>query len=107
MSLTLVTIILIQLHKRPHPHLQYHILQSMQLHFSLEVRGGKWRRERDEHVSVFYPSFTCVVCASSVSAHMSVCVTNMAVSFLFVICDRLCEKGAYGAENKNLVFNLF
>ena len=23
------------------------------------------------------------------------------------ICDRLCEKGAYGAENKNVVFNLF
>ena len=23
------------------------------------------------------------------------------------ICDRLCEKGAYGAENKNVFFNLF
>ena len=23
------------------------------------------------------------------------------------ICDRLWEKGAYGAENKNVVFNLF
>ena len=23
------------------------------------------------------------------------------------ICDRLLEKGAFGAENKNVVFNLF
>ena len=26
---------------------------------------------------------------------------------LFHICDRLWEKGAFGAENKNVVFNLF
>ena len=26
---------------------------------------------------------------------------------LLAICDRLWEKGAFGAENKNVVFNLF
>ena len=39
------------------PTSSVHLLQSMQLYFFLEVRGGKWRRDTDEHVSLFYPSF--------------------------------------------------
>ena len=36
---------------------------------------------------------------NSVCAFVSILLTY--------ICDRLWEKGAFGAENKNVVFNLF
>ena len=35
------------------------------------------------------------------------CVIKELLAYANKICDRLWEKGAYGAENKNVVFNLF
>ena len=34
-------------------------------------------------------------------------ILNTKIGTYIRICDRLWEKGAYGAQNKNVVFNLF
>ena len=42
-----------------------------------------------------------------IKAPCETCITLEEAQPKGEICDRLWEKGAYGAENKNVVFNLF
>ena len=51
------------------------------------------------YVSVYMCVGIYSICMCRYIQYMSVSIYN--------ICDRLWEKGAYGAENKNVVFNLF